>query len=57
MTEKEIRKRKYCDFCSQEPISVFSQYWWLDAVCEDNNWDVILYEKGGQIVASFPYYI
>ena len=25
--------------------------------CEEKNWDVLLVEKGGQIVASLPYYL
>lgn len=53
MTDKE----KYIVFCNNEnSIPVFSMYWWLDAVCGDKNWDVILVEKNGQILASFPYY-
>jgi hypothetical protein len=50
-------KKKYIEFCKKENISIFSQYWWLDSVCGENNWDVLLYEKGGQIVASMPYYL
>lgn len=51
------RKDQYRDFCKQEPfIPIFSQPWWLNAVCGKENWDVILIEKGNQIVASFPYY-
>lgn len=57
MMDKEFRKNRYRQFSTQEAIPVFSQPWWLDAVCGENNWDVILYEKGGQIVASFPYYL
>jgi len=53
MTNKE----KYIKFCEKESIPIFSQYWWLDTVCDQNNWDVLLYEKGGKIIASMPYYI
>ena len=49
-------KQKYREFCQTEKdIPIFSKDWWLDAVCEDNNWDVTIIEKGGQIVASMPY--
>ena len=52
MTNKE----KYIKLCEKESsISIFSQYWWLDIV--SNNWDVVLVEKGGEVVASFPYTI
>ena len=50
-------KKKYRLFCEQErTIPIFSQAWWLDAVCNDS-WDVCLVEKGGEIVASMPYVI
>ena len=50
-------KQKYRNFCKVEKdIPIFSQDWWLDLVCNEDNWDVILYEKGGQIWGSMPYY-
>ncbi|WP_206731651.1 GNAT family N-acetyltransferase [Aliarcobacter trophiarum] len=52
MTNKE----KYREFCQKEKnIPIFSKDWWLDAVCGENNWDVVLFEKGGEIWASLPY--
>jgi hypothetical protein len=49
-------KQRYIQFCAEHPdIPIFSQPWWLDAVCPDQ-WDVILIEKTNRIVASFPYY-
>jgi len=51
-------KEKYRAHCKAEPsIPIFSKDWWLDAVCGKNNWDVALVEKGGQIIASMPYYM
>lgn len=51
MTNKE----KYRILCKNEPsIPIFSKDWWLDSVADDN-WDVILVEKGDQILASMPY--
>jgi len=51
-------KQIYRDFCKTEPtIPIFSKDWWLDAVCGKDNWDVAVVEKGGQIIASMPYYI
>jgi hypothetical protein len=53
VTEKE----KYREFCKKEKnIPIFSKDWWLDAVCGEENWDVVLFEKGGEIWASWPYY-
>ena len=51
-------KEKYQKLCQNEStIPILSQPFWLDAVCGEENWDVILYEKGGDIAASMPYYI
>jgi len=49
-------KQKYYEFCKKESIPIFSLPWWLDSVCGEKNWDVIIYEKGGQIWGTMPYY-
>lgn len=54
MTNKE-KYRELCD--SEKTIPIFSKSWWMDAVCGEDNWDVILAEKGGKIIASMPYTI
>lgn len=49
-------KKKYRALCQSEAsISIFSQDWWLDAACGDENWDVVVIEKGGLIAATLPY--
>jgi hypothetical protein len=49
-------KERYIQFCVDHPdIPIFSQPWWLDAVCPDS-WDVILIERNDKIIASFPYH-
>jgi len=49
-------KEAYRDLCRSEAnIPIFSQDWWLDAVCGPKNWDVVLIEKGGLTVATLPY--
>lgn len=51
-------KEKYRDLCRREKsIWIFLQDWWLDAVCKEQFWDVVLVERGGSIVACFPYYL
>lgn len=48
-------KEKYRQLCSAEPsISIFSRDWWLDAVCGQGNWDVVLVEQGGRVIAAMP---
>jgi hypothetical protein len=51
-------KAKYRELCKVEKtIPIFSKDWWMDAVCGEKNWDVLLVEKGGEVVASMPIYI
>lgn len=51
-------KISYRALCEEESsIPIFSQAWWLDAVCGEDSWDVCLIEKGNIIVASMPYFI
>ena len=50
-------KQQYHKLVKAEPsIPIFSRDWWLDAVCGTDNWDVLLLEKGGEIMASLPFY-
>lgn len=53
MTNKE----RYLKFCEKVYIPIYSKSWWLDAVCLPENWDVWLYERGGDILAAMPYYM
>ena len=49
MTNKE----KYTIFCEQNDfVPIFSQPWWMDAVCIDGYWDVLLYEKNEEILGA-----
>jgi len=49
--------QKYREFCNkEESMPIFVKDWWLDAVCGEKNWDVILIEKDGEIIASMPYF-
>lgn len=49
-------KEKYIDWCKNNYVPIFSKPYWMDAVCQPDNWDVWLYESGGQVVAAMPYY-
>jgi hypothetical protein len=49
-------KREYRQLCATESsIPVFSKDWWLDAVCGDDHWDVLLYKKDNEIFGALPY--
>ena len=51
------KKEKYYDLCEiEKTIPIFSQAWWIDAVCGDD-WDVCLVEKGNEIYATMPYHV
>ena len=52
MTNKE----KYSKFCEANYVPIYSQPWWMDAVCGPENWDVWLYESNVHILAAMPYY-
>jgi hypothetical protein len=53
-----LNKSKYRELCRNESsISIFSRDWWMDSVCGSENWDVLLMESGGEIVAAIPYYM
>lgn len=54
MTNKET----YQNFTKQEKLPLFYQPWWLDAVSQQNSWDVaISYAKNGEINGVLPYLI
>jgi hypothetical protein len=50
-------KDRYKEFCSHEPeLSIFYQPWWLDSVCIEGSWDVLIFEKNDQILGVYPFY-
>lgn len=53
MTNKDA----YLKFVNSHDVSIYSQPWWMDAVCGAENWDVWLYQKGNDILAAMPYYM
>lgn len=54
MSDKE-HYRKHC--VVECTIPLFSQHWWLDAVCGEGNWDVVVVQRDGEILGSMPFYI
>lgn len=54
MTNKE----HYKILCEKEKtIPLFSQYWWMNTVCKENEWDVFLVGDEKNIIAAMPYFI
>lgn len=52
MTAKE-RYRTLCQ--TEESIPLFIKDWWLDAVCGQDGWDVVLSLSGDTIKAAWPF--
>ena len=54
----ESGKDRYLRWSAGQPdIPIFSRGWWLDAVCDKGEWDVVLFEDGGRIVAALPFHL
>ena len=49
-------KSEYREFVAKTYVPIYSQVWWLDAICGPDNWDVWLYKRGEEILAAMPYY-
>ena len=50
-------KARYRDFCRTAPdVPVFAQAWYLDACATGGEWDVVLAEEKGRVVATLPYF-
>jgi len=53
-----MSKEQYRALCrTEESIPIFSQDWWLDAVCGEANWNVLLVEKNDRTLAALPFYM
>lgn len=50
-------KEKYIELCGKINIPLFSQYFWMDAVCGEENWDVILVEENDNILGVLVYFL
>ncbi|MGI9459475.1 MAG: hypothetical protein ACR2NF_05705 [Pirellulales bacterium] len=49
-------KRKYEELALESTgVPIFSQPWWLDAVCGPAHWNACVVEKNGQPVGAFPF--
>ena len=54
----QSNKERYRNLCEKEKtIPLFSQYWWMNTVCKENEWDVFLVGEEKNIIAAMPYFI
>lgn len=49
-------KAAYGKFCETAMVPIYSQPWWLDAICLPDHWDVWICEENGTQLAAMPYY-
>jgi len=50
-------KERYRALCKTElSIPIYSRDWWLDCVCGESGWDVLLCMKNEEVEAAMPYY-
>lgn len=50
-------KERYRELClSENSIPLFSRDWWLDTVCGEDNWDVLLQFSSKEVIAAMPIY-
>lgn len=51
------KKEKYIKLCKEKDIPLFSQYYWMDAVCGKENWNVIIAEENDEILGVLVYFL
>ncbi|MDR3651907.1 MAG: hypothetical protein P4L34_02920 [Paludibacter sp.] len=57
MLINQTNKEKFYALCEEDKtIPLFMQAWWMDAVCNYENWDVLIYEKNGKIQGVLVYH-
>jgi lipid II:glycine glycyltransferase (peptidoglycan interpeptide bridge formation enzyme) len=50
-------KQKYQSFCLAESLPVFVQPWYLDVVCGEAQWEVVVVEEKNKVLAALPYHL
>lgn len=49
-------RERYRELCKNEPsMCIFLKDYWQDAVCKNDQWSAVLYEKGGIILGSLVF--
>jgi hypothetical protein len=57
MVDTQTKKDRYRFLCNERnDIPLFMQAWWMDAVCNNKDWDVLFYEKNNKIIAVLVYF-
>lgn len=57
MLINQTNKERFCKLCNEnKSIPLFMQSWWMDAVCNYKDWDVLIYEKNNKILGVLVFY-
>lgn len=57
MDSNKSLKQQYFELCNeQKNIPLFMQAWWMDAVCINKDWDVLLYTKNDNILGVLVFH-
>lgn len=48
------KREKYREICESKDIPLFGQFWYLNAVCGQDNWEPIIIEDKGIVIATLP---
>ena len=57
MVEIQTNKDRYRNLCvERQDIPLFNQSWWMDAVCNNKNWDILIFERSNKILGVLVYY-
>ena len=52
-----MNNRKNFKIFRETYVPIYSQIWCLDTICREENWDLWLYERGGDVLAAIPYFL
>lgn len=57
MLINQTNKERFYQLCNDnKSIPLFIQPWWMDAVCNYKDWDVLIYEKNSKVLGVLVYY-
>lgn len=57
LINSQQKKDNYRILCNKkDDIPLFMQSWWMNAVCNNKDWDVLFYTKNDEIIAAFVFH-
>ena len=53
LTQTQLLYKELCE--EEKTIPLWQQFWWFEAICP-GQWEVLLVEENGKIMAALPYH-